>query len=53
MRLWFSGRMRPCQGRDQGSIPCSRTKAKRPQAGLFALLGMKPLCRLDKASRIL
>ena len=25
MRLWFSGRMRPCQGRDQGSIPCSRT----------------------------
>ncbi len=26
LRLWFSGRTRPCQGRDPGSIPGSRTK---------------------------
>ncbi|KKU98977.1 MAG: hypothetical protein UY32_C0009G0006 [Candidatus Jorgensenbacteria bacterium GW2011_GWC1_48_8] len=24
-RVWFSGRMRPCQGRDGGSIPPTRT----------------------------
>ena len=26
MRVWFSGRTRPCQGRDSGSIPGTRTK---------------------------
>ncbi len=26
LRLWFSGRTRPCQGRDSGSIPGSRTR---------------------------
>ena len=26
-RLWFSGRIRPCQGRDPGSIPGSRITA--------------------------
>ncbi len=25
MRAWFSGRTRPCQGRDSGSIPGART----------------------------
>lgn len=25
MRVWFSGRTRPCQGRDRGSIPRIRT----------------------------
>ena len=31
MRVWFSGRMRPCQGRDPGSIPGTRTKRKEKQ----------------------
>jgi hypothetical protein len=26
MRVWFSGRTRPCQGRDSGSIPGTRTE---------------------------
>ena len=29
LRLWFSGRTRPCQGRDSGSIPGSRTLGAR------------------------
>ena len=28
LRAWFSGRTRPCQGRDSGSIPGARTKIK-------------------------
>ena len=28
MRVWFSGRTRPCQGRDSGSIPGTRTNTK-------------------------
>ena len=28
MRAWFSGRTRPCQGRDSGSIPGARTIRK-------------------------
>ncbi len=25
-RVWFNGRMRPCQGRDEGSIPFTRLR---------------------------
>ena len=37
MRLWFNGRTLPCQGRDRGSIPLSRSKQKIPTcSGSFA-----------------
>ena len=32
MRLWFSGRMRPCQGRDGSSILPSRTGTIRQRS---------------------
>ncbi len=30
LRAWFSGRTRPCQGRDRSSILLARTRHKRP-----------------------
>lgn len=38
MRLWFSGRMRPCQGRDGSSILPSRTEEMRSKTVLISIL---------------
>ena len=40
-RVWFSGRMRPCQGRDPGSIPGTRTKKERPRIQKDRSLGFQ------------
>ncbi len=37
LRVWFSGRMRPCQGRDRSSILLTRTRNERSES-LFSFL---------------
>jgi hypothetical protein len=39
MRVWFSGRTLPCQGKDAGSIPATRSnKITQCLLGVFVIL---------------
>ena len=44
-RIWFSGRTRPCQGRDRGSIPRIRTTSRHCQGSIASK------CTAQKASQ--